>query len=118
MVSKVKLYSHLDALEAELKEKLILLLEQAAEDGEGLIFCVEDFNTFPELQSKINNETEALISLGRQILSLQSKLGESSLGSIAERLCWYCREWVDLGKPYVKHTKSLARQFLEEIEKQ
>jgi len=117
MVSKVKLYSRLDALEAELQEKVIPLLEQASKDDESLIFCVKDFNPFPELHSKVNNETEALISLGRQILSLQSKLGESSQTSIAARLCWYCREWADLGKPYVKHTQNLAKQFLEEIEK-
>lgn len=116
MVSKVKLYTQLDSLEIELEQKLIPLLEQAAEGKNDLFFCVEDFNPFPELKSKTNRETESLINMGVQILALKNKLGEPSEGTIAERICWYCREWGNLGNNHRKSVQGLARQFLEEIE--
>jgi hypothetical protein len=116
MVSKAKLYTQLDALESELEEKLIPLLEQAAEGKNDLVFCVSEFNPFPDLASKTDNKTEVLVNIGSQILTLKSKLGEPSEGSIAERICWYCREWADVGNNNRKNTQGLATQFLEEIE--
>ena len=116
MVSKGKLYRQLDSLETELEEKLIPLLEQAAKGRNDLVFCVEDFNPFPELKSKTNVETESLINVGAQILALRNKLGEPSEGSIAERICWYCREWGNLEASQTKSAQRLASQFLLEIE--
>jgi len=116
MVSKVKLYSRLDALEAELKEKLIPLLETAVVGKNDLVFCVEEFNPFLKLRFHTCKETEALIGLGRQVLALQNKLGEPSDDSIAARLCWYCRKWGDISNDHRKSAQGLARQFLDEIE--
>ena len=116
MVSKAKLYTQLDSLETELEEKLIPLLEQAVEGKNDLVFCVESFNPFPELNSQTNKKTEVLVNIGRQILALKNKLGEPSEGSIAERICWYCREWGNLENNNRKSAHGLAKQFLEEIE--
>ena len=115
MVSKAKLYTQLDSLETELEEKLIPLLEQAEEVKNDLVFCVERFNPFPELSSRTNEKTEALVNIGTQILALKNKLGEPSEGSIAERICWYCRKWGDLEGSNRNSTQGLAKQFLEEI---
>lgn len=116
MVSKAKLYTQLDSLETELEEKLIPLLEQSAEGKNDLVFCVGSFNPFPELNSRTNKKTEALISIGAKILALKSKLGEPSAGSIAEQICWYCRQWGHLENGNRKSAPGLAKQFLEEIE--
>jgi len=116
MVSKAKLYTQLDALESELKERLIPLLKQAAEGNNDLMFCVVGFNPFPELKSRTNKKTEALVSIGSQILTLRSKLNEPSDGIIAERICWYCQKWSDSGNNQRKSAQGLAQQFLEEIE--
>ena len=115
MVSRAKLYTQLDSLEIELEEKLIPLLEQAVKGRNDLVFCVEGFNPFPEMKSKTNGETEALINVGAQILTLRSKLDEPSDGSIADRICWYCREWGNQEKSHKKSAQGLARQFLAEI---
>jgi len=115
MVSKAKLYTQLDSLETELEEKLIPLLEQAVEGNNDLVFCVAGFNPFPELNSRTNKKTEALVNIGTKILALKSKLGEPSKGSIAERICWYCREWGNLENGNRKSAQGLAKQFLEEI---
>jgi len=116
MVSKGKLYIQLDALESELKENLIPLLKQAAEGNNELMFCVSGFNTLPELKSRTNKKTEALVSIGSQILTLRGKLNEPSDGTIAERICWYCQKWSDLGNNQRKSAQGLAQEFLEEIE--
>jgi len=116
MVSKTKLYTQLDSLEAELEEKLIPLLKQAVEGKNDLVFFVENFNPFPELKSKTNEKTEELVNIGAQVLALKSKLGEPSEGSIAERICWYCREWGNLENSDRKSARGLARKFLDEIE--
>ena len=116
MVSKEKLYAQLDALESELEEKLVPLLKQTVEGKNDLMFCVEGFNPFPELDSRTNENTEALVNIGSQILSLQNKLGEPSEGTIAERICWYCREWGNTNNSHRKSAQGLAKQFLEEIE--
>jgi len=52
MVSKVKLYTQLDALEAELRDRIIPHLQNAAEGKNNLIFCVVPFNPFRELKTK------------------------------------------------------------------
>lgn len=116
MVSKAKLFTQLNALESELEEKIVPHLEQAAEGKNDLIFCVADFNPFPELNSRTDEKTEALVNTGSQILALKSKLGESSESSLAERICWYCREWGNIENKHRKSAQGLALQFLEEIE--
>jgi len=115
MVSPAKLYSQLDVLESELKEKLIPHLEKAADGKNDLIFCADGYNPFSELSGKTDEHTEDLIKIGVKILSLKAKLGEESKGSIAERICWYCHEWGNVKNSHRKSAQGLARQFLEEI---
>jgi hypothetical protein len=116
MVSKAKLYSKLDALEAQLHEVLLPHLRDAAAGKNDLIFCVKPFNTLRELKNQTDQVTEELIEIGSHILSLREKLGEPSAGTIAERICWYCREWSNV-KSYNRSTGTgLAKQFLQEIE--
>lgn len=115
MVSKTTLYTQLDSLETELEEKLVPLLEQAIEGKNDLVFCVKNFNPFPELSSKTNEKTEALVNIGTQILALKNKLGEPSKDSIAERICWYCKKWGDLENDNKKSAQGLAKLFLKEI---
>ena len=116
MVSKSKLYSRLDALEAELEERLVPHLRNSAKGANDLIFCVKAFNPFRELRLKTDRLTEELIDIGSQILSLRDKLGESSEGTIAERICWYCREWSKAENYDRGSGTKLAKQFLAEIE--
>jgi len=116
MVSKAKLYTKLDSLESELKEQLIPHLERAANGNNDLVFCVEGFNPFPALKSKTDAKTGELVDMGTQILALKKKLGEPSEGSIAERICWYCRTWGDTDNNHRKNAQGLAKQFLEEIQ--
>ena len=116
MVAKVKLYARLDALEAELKSLLIPHLESAANGKNDLVFCVKGFNPFRELKEKTDKKTEELVEMGSHILELQEKLGEPSEGSIAARICWYCREWSNLDNHHRKNAQDLAKQFLNEIE--
>lgn len=115
MVSKAKLYRQLDKLNEELRERIIPHLEEAAIGQNDLIFCVADFNPFPQLKFKTDAETELLIQLGRQILGLNEKLGESSESTIADRICWYCRKWGNTGDSHGKAAQGLAREFLQEI---
>lgn len=115
MVSKAKLYSRLDVLEAELRETLVPHLENAAQGNNDLIFCVKSFNPFRELKHSTDKVTEELIEIGSQILSLRQKLGESSEGTIAARICWYCREWSDTKNNHRFSGAGLAEQFLAEI---
>lgn len=117
MVSKVKLYSKLDVLEAQLKESLYSHLKKAAEGKNDLVFCVKMFNPFRELRYKTDKFTEELIEIGSQILSLREKLGEPSNGTIAERICWYCREWGNTKNHHRTSGTELAKQFLLEIER-
>ena len=115
MVSRSKLYTQLDALESELEDKIVPHLEAAANGSNDLIFCVQGFNPYSELKAKTDKTTENLVNIGSQILSLKSKLGEPSQGSIAERICWYCREWGSRGNSHPNNTQDLAKQFLQEI---
>lgn len=116
MVSKAKLYSRLDALEVELKENLVPHLRNTAEGKNDLIFCVKVFNPFRELRFRTDELTEELIEIGSQILSLRKKLKEPSEGIIAERICWYCREWSKTKNHQCSSATGLAKQFLVEIE--
>ena len=118
MVSKSKLFSQLDALESELEEKFIPHLEKAAQGENDLVFCVSDFNSYTELKSKTDPLTEQMIHIGRQILTLKKKLGESSEGTLAERLCWYCREWSNSDNYLKPNVQELAKQFITEIRNQ
>jgi hypothetical protein len=115
MVSKAKLYRQLDRLEEELWERIVPHLEKATIGQNDLIFCVTDFNPFPQLKFKTDTETELLIQIARQILGLTEKLGEPSEGSIADRICWYCRIWGSTGDSHGKIAQGLAGDFLEEI---
>ena len=115
MVSKTKLYAQLDSLESELEQKLIPLLELAAEGKNDLVFCVTGYHSIPEFKNKSNSEIEALVSIGAQILSLKNKLGESSEDTLAERICWYCRQWGNVDNAHRKNARDLAKEFLIEI---
>ena len=115
MVSKAKLYVQLDRLEEQLRQRMVPHLEKAAIGQNNLIFCVTDFNPFPQLKLRTDAETELLIQIGRKILALNEKLGESSEGSIADRLCWYCRVWGNTGDSHGKTAQGLAREFLQVI---
>ena len=115
MVSRATLYAQLDRLESELRERLLPHLEDAAKGNNELVFCVSDFNPFPHLQSRTDPETEALVMLGRQILAMKAKLGESADGIVAERLCWYCRQWGEVKARHRKAAEGLAKEFLGEI---
>jgi hypothetical protein len=115
MVSKAKLYSQLDRLEDELRERIVPHLENAVDGRNDLVFCTTDFNPFQVLKSRADSETDALIQLGGQILALREKLGEPSEGTIAERICWYCRKWGDAGDSRRKAAQGLAREFLQEV---
>lgn len=115
MVSKAKLYSQLDRMEDELKDGLIPHLEHAAAGKNELVFCVSDFGPFDELRYKTDSRTEELVQLGRKILALREKLGEISDGTIAEKICWYCRKWSDSQDGHRQTAQYLAKQFLEEI---
>jgi hypothetical protein len=115
MVSKAKLYSQLDSMEDELRERIVPHLENAAKGGNELIFCTTDFNPFQKLKYRADSETDALIQLGGQILVLRDKLGEPTEGTIAERICWYCRKWGDAGENHQKAVQALAQDFLREV---
>lgn len=118
MVSKAKLYSKLDVLEAQLQGILLPHLRNAAVGKNDLIFCVKAFNPFRELKDRTDKVTEESIEIGSQILSLREKLGEPSEGTIAERICWYCREWSNVNNNHRSSATGLAKQFLKEIENQ
>lgn len=115
MVSKAKLYSKLDILEDQLKELLIPHLESASTGENDLIFCVKQFNPPNSLKYKTDKLTEELIEIGSQVLSLREKLTEPSKGTVAERICWYCKQWRDIESHHKSSTRELATQFLNEI---
>ena len=117
MVSKSKLYSKLDSLEVELVERLVPHLEKAAEGKNELVFCVKGFHSFDQLKSRTDQVTAELIDIGAEILMLKKKLGEPSEGSVAERICWYCREWGNVNHHHRANAQGLAKQFLNEIGK-
>lgn len=116
MVSKAKLYLKLDSLELQLESALVPHLRLAANDQNDFVFCVQAFNSCRNFKNKNDKKTEELIAIGAQILALREKLGEPSTGTIAERICWYCRQWVKLYSPQGKTAAVLAKQFLQEIE--
>jgi len=115
MVSKAKLYSQLDLMENELLTRIVPHLEKAASGANDLVFCASDFNPFPELKFRTDTETDSLVQLGRKVLALREKLGEPSEGSIAERICWYCRAWGNTRDSYRRASQELAREFLKEV---
>ena len=115
MVSKAKLYSQLDQMEYGLRTQLVPHLEQAANGHNDLVFCVADFNPFPELRHSTDAKSEDFVQLGRQILALREKLGEPLEGIIAERICWYCRKWGEAQQSHKKSAQELAKDFLKEV---
>lgn len=116
MVSKAKLYAKLDTLEAELKDTLVPHLRIAADGNNDFVFCVKAFNQLRELKDSADEVTEELIEIGSQILSLREKLGEPTDGTIAARICWYCREWSKTQTLQKVSAEGLAGEFLAEIE--
>ncbi len=116
MVSKTKLYAKLDALEVELLERIVPHLKHAADGGNDHIFCVKQFNPFRELKDRTDKTTEELIEIGTVVLSLRDKLGEPAAGTVAERICWYCRAWSDTNDHHRASGTGLAKKFLAEIE--
>jgi len=115
MVSNVKLYSKLDILETELRVQLMPHLKNAAAGRNGYIFCVKQFNKKPSLKVQTDKLTEELVETGAQILSLRAKLGEPTEGTIAERICWYCREWCKIENHNNTLGANLAKRFLVEL---
>jgi hypothetical protein len=116
VVSKAKLYSKLDALEAELEARLVPHLRGAAQGKNDLVFCAKMFTASRAFKNTTDELTEELIVIGSQILSLRDKLQEPVIGTIAERICWYCREWAAKGNRRNASGAELARKFLAEIE--
>lgn len=116
MVSNVRLYARLDELEDQLRLKIVPHLREATAGKNDLIFCVKEFNPFRNLKGRTDKQTEECIDLGSQILSLRSKLGEPTQTTIAERICWYCREWANTAHRHNLSGVNLAKQFLAEIE--
>ncbi|MEE4660584.1 MAG: hypothetical protein V2J89_08960, partial [Halieaceae bacterium] len=115
MISNVKLYAQLDQMEEELCARLVAQLRDAAAGLNEGVFCVGDFMPDAAPRPGADAETEQLVLLGRQILSLRSKLGEPTAGTPAERICWYCRRWAErYGRPG-NSARDLARAFLKEI---
>jgi hypothetical protein len=102
-------------MEQELRDALIPHLEQAASGENDLVFCVSDFNPFHELRFTTDSKTEQLVLLGRKILGLREKLDEPTAGTIAERICWYCRRWGDTSNHQRKAAQGLAKAFLDEV---
>jgi len=111
VVSKAKLYDRLDDLEAQLRGALVPHLRTAAQGNNDLIFCVKQFNSFRELKYKKDELTEELIDIGALIISLREKLGEPTEGTIAERICFYCREWGNSGSQHRPNSNVLARNL-------
>jgi hypothetical protein len=116
MVTSTKLYSRLDALEAELREVFMPHLRSASEGKNDLIFCVNTFNSFRDLKDKTDKVTEESIDISSQILSLREKLGEPTQGTIAELICKYCRKWSSTKKYHKSFGTDLAKKFLAEVE--
>jgi len=116
VVSKAKLYLQLDSLESELKKGLLAHLQTAAKGENDLVFCVSGFNPFRELKNRTDKKTEQFIGMSSRILSLRDKLGEPSIGTIAERICWYCSEWGNTKDYQRTSSVGLAKQFIAEIE--
>ncbi len=116
MVSRAKLYEQLERLEIELKQDLVPHLKVAASGQNEYIFCVSDFDK--SMEDKNNNDalTERLIHIGRQIIALRNKLGESDDNSIAVKICQYCREWSARHHSNDVNAQVLANRFLQEIE--
>lgn len=115
MVSKVKLYAQLDRLEDELRDRLIPHLENAVSGRNDLVFCATGFSSSSREKSVSDKETDELVLLGRQILTLREKLGEPSGGSTAERICWYCRRWSADDSGRGQSAQGLAQEFLQEV---
>jgi len=118
LVSNSKLYVKLDALESELLSRLIPHLKTAAQGGNEYALCATGYHHFAKPVINADPTMNELVSLGAEILRLKQKLDEPSVGSIAERLCWYCREWGKNQRPGTPSTQSLAKAFLSEIENQ
>lgn len=115
MVSKSKLYAQLDRLEEDLAARIVPHLQHAAAGENDRVFCSTDFSSLTHPNLKPDPETDSLIQIGRQILVLREKLGESSSGSIAEQICWYCRQWA-AGRDRPQRTAQvLSAAFIEEI---
>lgn len=113
VVSKAKLFTQLDDLQALLKETALAHFRSAINNNNEFVFCVSDFATGRDLKQNVDKQTEELVALGRQVLVLKEKLGECSKGSVAERICCYCRKWSD---PKTRLSGvQLAQQFIEEI---
>ena len=116
MVARSKLYTQLELLESELKEKLVRQLKLALNGEDNSVFCVEKFSKHKEWKGRFNKKTEYLVDLGAQILTLKKKLGETSENSIAEQICIYCRRWNDNVNSDPNYAQIIAKQFLNAIE--
>jgi len=66
MVSRAKLFMQLDALESELKDKIVLHLKVAVTGHNDLIFFVKIFNSYSGLKSKTDKTTENIVNMSTQ----------------------------------------------------
>ena len=115
MVARSKLFTQLDSLEAELDEKLIPHLEEAAKGRNEYVFCAKSFVPHVSLRKHADKLTAKLIELSSDIFYLREKLGEPLENTNAGRLCEYCDQWGKLKDRHRNSGQELAILFLTEI---
>ncbi|HEX3152743.1 MAG TPA: hypothetical protein VHR66_32015 [Gemmataceae bacterium] len=108
-----KLYDRLDALEAEIRERLVPALHAAAEGKTTTFFIVGAYSPFPDWLN--SSETEALLALADEARALRHQTGESVAGAIGEQLREYCRRASDTSDHNRLGPQRLAKQFLAEL---
>lgn len=100
------------ALEEELKETLLPLVEDAAKTGRQ-VFWSQRFNPWPQMRHLIGDETEELLKLADAVLALRAKLGEPEQ-CLASLLLRYCKKWGNLDDHHRGGPDRMAREFLVE----
>ena len=116
MVARTKLYAQMERLEDELKIKLIIQLKRAVNGDNDQIFCAQRFSSHKQGKGRTDSQTDYLVDLGAQILVLKKKLDEPTENTIAEKICWYCRQWNEAGQSDASIVQNMAQQFLQAIE--
>src|SRR5262245_10764502 len=114
MTRKSKLYMQLDQLEGELKSRLIAAAQLAAAGSNGRLFVVSDLNPFPGYV-RPTRETEEIVALGQQTLTLRRKLGESPENAPAAVFRRYCKEWSDASEHQRGACSTVARRLLVDL---
>lgn len=111
-----KLYDRLDALEAEIRRRLVPALWAVAEGKKTTFFLVAAYSPFSNWLNC--SETEALLALADEAMALRNKLGEPAAGAVGERLRAYCRRASDVSDHNRLGPQRLAQQFLTELGEQ